>query len=92
MDLHISKRKLLEFNEKEMLYKTIEKNCRLLNDALESELVKIHNECPVTVNRRCIDLINVTVQYTKLYLEMKQKFKAETSQQSNYLAVDEPSK
>jgi len=79
-------------SEKAMIVTTIEANCRLLNDALESELRKIHNDCPVLVSERCIELINMTIQYTELYLELQRELKVDISHKSICLAVDEPMK
>lgn len=49
---------------------SVQSVCLLLNDALEIELRRIHNEKEVLIDKRCIDLIKVTAQYTEIYTSL----------------------
>jgi len=59
------------YESEKQIKKTIAENCRLLNDALEITLRKMHNEKEVRINVECMELAFVTFAYTKMYLELK---------------------
>ncbi len=80
------------FENKKQIINSIEENCRLLNEALEAELRKSHNDCPVIISERCIDLIKMTIQYTELYLEIQSETKVDILHKSTCLVGDEPMK
>jgi hypothetical protein len=58
--------------EHKQLEKAVEANCILLNDALEIHLRRLHNEKEVMIDNQCIELVLATIEYTEMYLTLKQ--------------------
>lgn len=72
------------------IIKSVQSNCLLLNDALEIELRRVHNEKEVIIDSQCIELIDAVTQYTELCLSVRKELNSKSGQKCTDLTAGEP--